>query len=75
MIVIFRQNDYCIPCDEQQLQPLQQADCPSVIIPMRQAVTHALPPDGSHVVTVLAPSIKQSKKIHNSASSKCVFNY
>ncbi|GFT84485.1 protein patched [Nephila pilipes] len=31
----------------------------SAIVPIRQAVTHALPPDGSHVVTVLMPSGNQ----------------
>ncbi|CAL1269676.1 unnamed protein product [Larinioides sclopetarius] len=31
----------------------------SALVPLRQAVTHALPPDGSHVVTVLAPTGNQ----------------
>ncbi|GFR30951.1 protein patched [Trichonephila clavata] len=31
----------------------------SAVVPIRQAVTHALPPDGSHVVTVLMPSGNQ----------------
>lgn len=65
----FRKDKSCLPCDEQQ--PLQESDCPSVAIPMRQAVTHALPPDGSHVVTVLAPSVtrQQSNRSHSSSVS------
>lgn len=56
--IFLRENNSCLPCDEQQIQPFQGD---STVIPLRQAVTHALPPDGSHVVTVLAPSVTQKK--------------
>ncbi|NP_001310737.1 protein patched-like [Parasteatoda tepidariorum] len=40
---------------ENHYQPLRAPPSSSSVV-LRQAVTHALPPDGSHVITVLAPS-------------------
>ncbi|KAG8179321.1 hypothetical protein JTE90_021988 [Oedothorax gibbosus] len=48
--------------DKQQYKPLKHSvSNTSVVIPIRQAVTHALPPDGRNFVTVLAPSDKQKE--------------
>ncbi|XP_054706725.1 LOW QUALITY PROTEIN: protein patched homolog 1-like [Uloborus diversus] len=56
--------------DKEQMQGLRHSQsCPSVVVPIRQAVTHALPPDGGHVVTVLAPSAnRQSTRWQTTAT-------
>lgn len=72
LLILLRKSNSCLPCDEQQLQPLQDG---STFIPMRQAVTHALPPDGSHVVTVLAPSVTQKKNNRSQTSTTSSKNF